>query len=465
MLKLGLVIPDGVGVKNYLYSKFFSDLNAMSNVEVYIISHFNDSYIEYLLNHNIARKNQFIKLPPNKENRFSAALRILKSKVRLERNICLTENKTLRNNWNPKRKSIMRKVFVLFCKFVALFGKKSKVFISVLESLYTSTSYSKDDSRLISFFLKHDFDLILNTHQRAENVIQLFNVANRIKVKTACFIFSWDNIPKAKLNVKCENYFLWSNYMRDEFIKFYPDFAGKLFVSGSPQFEFYQQPFFEDDPDYLKLKYGLKENIKVVCFTGNDTRTSPNDPEYLRDLAECIKNSDLKDKISILFRPNPTDTSNRFVKVLEEFPDTILFTDPNWIGNKHSHWSEKLPSIDDMIELYHIIKYTDAGYNIGSTIAHDYATFNKPCFYINYDNLNENDWHIKTIYDYEHFKSLTVDNNIIWLASKAIIYATLKDWLKLNEKTKYSDDWFKKINTYPKTSSDLILGQILELCT
>ena len=54
------------------------------------------------------------------------------------------------------------------------------------------------------------------------------------------FIFSWDNLPKARLAVEADLYLVWSQWMKDEMRDYYPEISEeKVKLVGTPQFEFY----------------------------------------------------------------------------------------------------------------------------------------------------------------------------------------------------------------------------------
>jgi hypothetical protein len=61
--------------------------------------------------------------------------------------------------------------------------------------------------------------------------------------------------------------------------------------------------------------------------------------------------------------------------------------------------------------------------NVGSTMAFDFAMFDKPCVFINYDQENKTvkNWSVKTIYKFQHFNSMHNKNAVIWLNNKAEI--------------------------------------------
>ena len=132
-------------------------------------------------------------------------------------------------------------------------------------------------------------------------------------------------------------------------------------------------------------KYNLDPNKKIICFSGDDILTSPDDPSYLRDIANEIIKANLQDKYQILLRRCPVDFSERFEKVVNEYKDLIKEAIPLWHFNSSKEWSAVYPSVDDVKLLVSTAFYSDVVVNVGSTMAFDFTMFNKPCVFINYD--------------------------------------------------------------------------------
>ena len=100
---------------------------------------------------------------------------------------------------------------------------------------------------------------------------------------------------------------------------------------------------------------------------------------------------------------------------------------PLWYFNTTDEWSTVYPSVDDVKLLVSTAFYSDIVVNVGSTMAFDFAMFGKPCVFINYDQpiKNVRDWSVKTIYQFQHFKSMPNKDAVIWLNNKAEIVEKL----------------------------------------
>jgi len=312
-------------------------------------------------------------------------------------------------------------------------------------------------------------DFIFCTNQRPVNAIAPLTAAQDLGILTSTFIFSWDNLPKATMIVEPDYYFVWSEYMKNELLNYYPFIdSTNIFITGSPQFENHfnlklrktREDFFEEN--------NLDLNKEYICFSGDDKTTSPDDPHYLQDVAEAIEtlNKDRKIKLGILFRRCPVDFSDRYDPVLEKHKDLIVPVAPKWeqVGK---NWNTIFPKEEDLGLQINTILHTQAVINLGSSMVFDFAIFNKPCFYLNYnveDKVDET-WHSKKVYDFVHFRSMQTGKEVFWLNSKKEIGAKLETALDNAEKTvAAANDWFAKINLSPaEKASERIWDWINEI--
>jgi len=208
--------------------------------------------------------------------------------------------------------------------------------------------------------------------------------------------------------------------MKEELHLFYPEIPlNDIVITGSPQFEFYRdiQRIWKRE-DFTR-RFGLDPGKKLICYTGDDSDISPYDPLYLNDLAEAIMGMDEDRRPHIIFRRSPADFSNRYDQVLRKFSSVITSIDPLWQsdGDKN-HWITYYPLTADIDLLVNLAFHCDISVNIASTIAHDFATFDKPTFYINYDQFSNNGWSVKTVYRFQHFRSMNGYEAVGWINSK-----------------------------------------------
>ena len=134
---------------------------------------------------------------------------------------------------------------------------------------------------------KEQISSVFCTHQRALKAPTVFAAAQDLDIKATTVIYSWDNIPKARLALRADQYLVWSEHMKKELLYFYPELSSEaIHVTGTPQFEFYFDTENVMSKEALAAQYDLDPNKKWICFSGDDVGTSPHDPQYLHDIAE-----------------------------------------------------------------------------------------------------------------------------------------------------------------------------------
>jgi len=311
-------------------------------------------------------------------------------------------------------------------------------------------------------------DFVFCANQRPVNAIAPLTAAQDLGIQTGTFIFSWDNLPKATMVVEPDFYFVWSEHMKQELLQYYPYIKQKqVLITGSPQFEPHYDLSLRTSKEEFFKGHNLDPNKKYFCFSGDDITTSPDDPKYLRDIAEVIKNMNNENFNSvIIFRRCPTDFSNRYREVIEDYQDLIFPIAPKWkqVGGM---WNHVLPTKEDFKLQVNTIHHTIAVINVGSSMVFDYAIFEKPCIYINYDVEQKLDgnWSTNKIYDFIHFRSMPSNNPVLWVKSKGDIQEKLKQaLLGAPETVCEAKKWFKKINfSSTKSASQNIWNSIQDI--
>lgn len=319
-----------------------------------------------------------------------------------------------------------------------------------IKDLERRTSYYKE---CLAQLKEGKPDLVFNSSQRHVTSLAPILAAQDLNIPTVTFIFSWDNLPKATLVVESDFYFVWSDYMKDQ-LMFYHPFINpeQVYVTGTTQFDWHINKEFLLSRKNFFEKCGLDPDKKYICYSGDDVVTSPNDPAYLRDLAETVKKmNDKGHNLGILFRRCPVDFSSRFDQVESDYREVIFPIKPKW-KKMGIDWNFVLPEKEDLILLANVCEHTITVFNVGSSMVFDFFCHGKSCYFLNYDVENPviPSWTIKKVYKYIHFESMPSKESVGWVTSKTdfekLISSELEGQSVQNESTK---NWFGKINVQP----------------
>ena len=423
--KLLILIPDGTGIKNYLLSSFIT--KAVQEFDVILAHNFDDEIEKEIA----VSADQYlrVRIPEYNEPFLLKFYREAITYARLLYNSRIRKNPTILINWRRSFKQITKKTFYQLVKTYGKYLANDYKRIQNTNQLYhDKVMNSHSIKEYVKLIQDYQPDVVVTTHQRSVLNVPLFAAAKKLNKTSVSFIYSWDNMPKARIPYFSDYFYVWSDYMKSEFDDYYPEIDDdRIKITGTPQFEFYlDETLLKTKADFC-LQYNLDENRPIVCFSGDDRLTSPFDPFYLRDMAQVFSEVDKKNRPQIMLRPSPADDGSRFQWVLEEYSN-IIYAPADWFeSNSSKHWSVKFPKKNDIKNLVNVTYHADAVVNVGSTMAHDFAMFKKPAFYLNYmpeveistlEHINAKNWSIKTIYKYEHFRSMDGLKPVYWINAR-----------------------------------------------
>jgi len=420
--KIFIFLPDGVGLRNFAFTKF-REIGLLKNYE---IIYWNNTLFPLKENLNFEE----VKIKNHKINPLTIIF--ARARKRIELNIFDKKfSETVYNTYNfPQSyrgfknafKSFLVDVLVLF-----LSNNKGLNFVrgSIKKLERRSAKYKYCKSQL----KQNKPDFIFCTNQRPTQAIAPILAAQYLEIPTATFIFSWDNLPKATTLVETDFYFVWSDYMKHELVKYYPYIKQKqVFVTGTPQFEsHFDKHLIQTKVSFFKQN-NLDINKKYICFSGDDIVTSPLDQFYLEDLAKSVKALNNKGyNLGVIYRKCPVDFTNRYDAVIDKYKEVIIPINPLWkpVGK---NWNEIMPSKEDFKLQVNICEHTEFVANIASSMVFDFVIHNKPCLFFNYEQpqLKKGVRDIGQNYNYIHFRSMSSQNAALWCTDKKELTTTVK---------------------------------------
>jgi len=452
------VVPDGVGIKNFLYSDIIKYLKSNCDISIWStlpIDAFDDVKRLHQINFNYKQ----IVLRP--EGIMTRLYREATTYARLIHNSKLKSNSIILTNW--RRPNYGFKIKLLY-KIAKVLGKQfSKNYRRILK--FEERSRKNISQKNIQLYIDELKSLqpsnLFITHQRVPGIMPICIAAKQLNIETATAIFSWDNLPKARLAVKTDMYLVWSQWMKDEMKDYYPEIPeDNVKLVGTPQFEFYLDKSRVISRQNFAEKYGLDLEKKWICFSGDDVSTSPYDQLFLRDVAESL--NDKKDNLQIIFRRCPVDFSSRYDEVFNEYDDLIVSIDPIWNIESQTGWVGYFPKYEDIDMQINLSHHCNLVVNLGSTMALDFATYNKPCLYLDYNPSNDNNWSSKIIYRFQHFRSMKNYDAVGWIKNKnEISEIVLKALSKPDDIATHRTIWMQDLVLHPIDQNSIKIAKAL----
>jgi hypothetical protein len=428
--RIFLFVPDGIGVRNYLFSDLIQHLQPAHVGMFHKLPALAVSEIESLHRFPLEVHN----IPAFGESKKERLLRDLATFARLIRNSRIRSNYRIWKSLFQLKKSNPRQAWyyrlVVLASYPLSFSIKTIVWIDkTLSQSYAKGPYANGFYQMLE---KAKPDVILCTHQRVPSASLMASVAHSLNIPVVSAIFSWDNLPKSRITLNADQYIVWSDFMRGEMQAYYPEILdNNIKVTGTPQFECYRKTALHWSKEEFCQRLGLPVDKKIVLLSGNDL-SSPNDQYYFEDIASAVAALPESERPHLLLRKAPVDSSGRFKQLAEKYKAVLTVSDPAWnTGDAVSTWSEILPTFEDVVLLTNLCLHCDLVVNIGSTMGLDFAQFNKPAVYINYDKpFNANWYNIGFIYGLEHFRTLDNLDAVLWIKSQDEIMEVLQRGLK-----------------------------------
>ncbi|MNQ13866.1 hypothetical protein D3C85_267930 [compost metagenome] len=456
--KIFILLPDGVGLRNFAFSNFYKiGLDKKFDITYWNNTPFNLTSLGF---------NE-IKIKNAKTNPLTDSYKNARKHIELNLNI----KRAMDTVYDSYRfpfffKSVKGAVKSCAAKLFIAINNSERGLEKVREKIKLQEKKTEFYKNCLETLQKEKPDFVFCTNQRPVLAIAPILAAKELKIPTGAFIFSWDNLPKATMVIETDYYFVWSEHMKKELLKYYPYIIEKqIFVVGTPQFESHFN--LDDIIDRIKFfnDYNLDLSKKYICYSGDDFTTCPDDPKYLSDVADGVRrlNEQNNELLGIIFRRCPVDFSTRYDEVLKRNEDLIVPIDPIWEKNG-TEWNTILPTREDVKLLTNTIFHTEMVVNLGSSMVFDYACFKKPCAFLNYDIPNKIDmnWSVSKIYNYVHFRSMPDQNAVIWLNSADEITDKIRHGLNTNGTLESAQNWFKIINQEPPEISSARIWKSIE---
>lgn len=259
--------------------------------------------------------------------------------------------------------------------------------IAMLERLHHATVVRSDAyAHYHALFARTRPGVLFCTQQRAPLAAAPVLAARALGIPTAAFIFSWDNLSsKQRIAAPFEHYCVWSDAMRDELRRFYPEVPpARIHVLGAPQFDPYADADVLWTREAFCRRVGADAHRPIICYSGGDTGTCPDDAHHVALLLRLIREGRIPGSPQVLLRPSPVDDGRRYEAVRREFPE-LRYLPPAWVHTVPGDWSRVAPLPEDVALLANVTHHCALNVNVASTMTLDFALRDRPVVNVAFD--------------------------------------------------------------------------------
>ena len=280
-----------------------------------------------------------------------------------------------------RKRSLMRSYFLeaeakLFANpaTVALIGKRER---KIFYQEYSGVGYYE------ALLQKYKPDLVISTVPHVAQEAPPVLVAQRLGIKTGCWVNSWDNLStKAAYFSAYDFYFVWSNRMRWELLRYYPEAAGQqIAVTGVPHFDWYHSPDLLLSREAFCEGLGLDSRRPIILYAMATPHLAPAESEVAKQLISDLQSLKSPGKPQLILRLHPADSGERLLDC--DFGDSVRVQLPGARGA--GSLSRFYPSMAENQEFVNSVFHADVVINLASTITIDASLCDRPVISVAYD--------------------------------------------------------------------------------
>lgn len=247
-------------------------------------------------------------------------------------------------------------------------------------------------------------DLVFNgSHLHAHPSYLPMQTAVRMGIKTAVFVFSWDNLAgRGRIYQPYDHFLTWNEGMRDTLLDMYPCFLPEqITVTGTPQFDYHFDPEFFWTREEFCSRVGADPSRPIIFYSTGQEYYMPEEPRIVHGIASMIRNKTTFKGAQLLVRIYPKDTSGRFDNLKKQFPDVIV-PKVSW----ETKW--QTPHYDDLALLTNTLRHSAVGINVASTVSLELAIMDKPVINVAYNPPEVDVWPVDyaEYYGFDHYKQV-----------------------------------------------------------
>jgi hypothetical protein len=397
-----LLVPDGVGVRNFVLGSFLEELRRQGRVT---ILHALPAEVAQRPELRAVPGVEWRQLPVYKEDLLTYQVRRALLFSHLYWGNTVGMRYVLQQSIpNGSLKERVGRYAAMLAGRLAATQAGIQLLDQQHEARVLSSSAAREAQRMLAELRP---DVVFCSHQRPHVVAPFVAAARAAGIPTATFIFSWDNLlSKGRIASRFDYFLVWSELMRSELLRFYPDVSEeRVHVVGTPQFDPYADQALLWSREQFCDRIGADPSRPIICYSGGDSDCSPDDPAYVELLAGLIESGEIAGNPQLLVRPAPVDNGHRYRRVRERFP-SILVSQPAWYHPEGERWSWVVPSLEDIQLLANTIYHSAANVNLASTMSLDFAILDRPVVNIAIDVVDPPRWG-KTVrefnYRFDHY--------------------------------------------------------------
>lgn len=275
--------------------------------------------------------------------------------------------------------------------------------LRALDAVYERVvAASRQPGEVDSLLSSRPFRLVFNaSHVHSRNAEALVAAGRRGGIRTATFLFSWDNLTsQGRIVPRYDRYLAWNEDIKRDLLRLYPTVRDEhVVVTGTPQFDFHFWPELRQPRAEWCASVGADPSRPIVLYTTGMPNHMPGEPAIVEHVADTLRTLDDLGPPQLLVRVYAKDRSGRFEDLARRRTD-IVFTPTLWERN----WLTPLP--EDTELWTNTLLHCDVGINVASTVSLELCIFDKPVVNVAYNppSVSPRQIDYARYYSFDHYR-------------------------------------------------------------
>jgi hypothetical protein len=292
----------------------------------------------------------------------------------------------------------------------------------------TFSRWFRTTNEYIRLFEEIKPSLVFNgSHVHSHLATPAVQAAQWLGIRTAVFIFSWDNLTsQGRIIPPYDYYLVWNDHIRSQLLSMYRTVRPEqVFVTGTPQFDFHFDPGFYWTREEFCARVGADPLRPIVLYTTGIAHHMPGEPQLVERIANLLREMADMGPPQLLVRVYPKDRTNRFEELKNKRRD-ILFPEVPW----ERAWFT--PKFEDTFLLTNMLRHAAVGINVASTVSLELCMFDKPVINVAYNpaGVDMGSVDYRRYYDFDHYRPVVESGAIKLAKSEDEMRVFLREVLK-----------------------------------
>jgi hypothetical protein len=238
-----------------------------------------------------------------------------------------------------------------------------------------------------SLFKRLKPDLVFNgSHIHGPAGELPLRIAKGLGIKTAGFVFSWDNLTsRSRIMVPYDYWFVWHEPMKQQLLQIYPRIpAENIFVTGTPQLDFHLRPEYIEGREQLCRRIGIDPGRPFILYTTGLLKHFPEEFRHVDWVIHLVQTSKLNPKPQLVVRNYIKHISPELMTRSKQALEDVVFPPMLW----DPEWATPLP--EDLTLYCSLVHHAALSINAASTVTLEFYLKDKPVINLDYDPPGSN---------------------------------------------------------------------------